>query len=271
MIITDNEGASSKDIVTITVLPSNIPVINHNYRSKQTGTWSDSSSWEQYNGTHWINASKPPTNMNGEIIILDGHTITISTPVEIDQVTINEGAQLIIKSVLSISDEYATTDDGYELINNGILEWQDGLLGLIGGYTTVTLVNNGNFIISGNNNTSSYWWDSDVRIINNGTITKTNSGNTSLDALHLISNTTTGIIKGIGAITVSGDIEWLPNAFTNNGTIDPGLPIGILNIKKLLRPFSSSSNLNIEIKDNSGPGTGNDQLLFDNNITLTAS
>lgn len=260
LIITDNDGASSKDFITITVLPSNVPVNNLNYRSKQTGTWSDSSSWEQYNGTHWINATKPPNNMDGEISILDRHTITIETPVEINDVIINEGGRLLVKSDLYLSDQLAAIDD--LLINNGILEWQDGLLGLIGGYSMVTLVNNGHFIISGDNNTWSYWWDSQTKIINNGIITKISTGHSNLDWIHVISNTSTGIIQGIGVIAA--------NEVYNYGTIDPGLPIGVLNLN-VKKPFSAGSTLYIEIKDNSGPGTGHDQLQFDTDITLSGT
>jgi hypothetical protein len=247
------------------------PNVTENYRSKQSGTWNDASNWERFDGSNWIDASRAPYNIDGRINILNGHTITLTLPVKIDQLIINKGAHFTVKSDLSLSDEFGTKDDDDELINNGTLDWQDGGIGLLGAYSTVTIVNNGNFIISGNNRTSSHWWDSEARLINNGTITKTSTGYTGLEYIHYLTNTSTGLIQGIGSMSVNGDISWIPDGFTNNGTIAPGLPIGILTIDSVLKPFSLSSVLNIEVKDNSGPGTGHDQLVFNKYITLNGT
>jgi hypothetical protein len=267
---TDNAGASSKDTVYITVNASK-EASTENYRSKKSGTWNEASNWERFDGSNWSDASRAPYNIDGRINILNGHIITLTLPVEIDQLIINEGAHLKVKSDLSLSDEFATNDDDYELINNGTLDWQDGEINFLGGYSIVTLVNNGEFIISGNNKIWSYWWDSEARLINNGIITKTSTGYTGLEYIHYLTNTSTGLIQGIGSMSVNGDISWIPDGFKNNGTIAPGLPIGILTIDSALKPFSLSSVLNIEVKDNSGPGTGHDQLIFNKYITLNGT
>ena len=254
--VKDNDGLSGKDTVVVAVA-SAPPAPIDTYRSKTSGNWNVASSWEKFDG-NWISASEPPA-INSKINIRAGHTIVINTAAEAKLVDVDENGVLMILADFTLTDE---------LINNGTLYWQNGTLNLLGGYSIVTLHNNGNFVIEGNNETWSYWWDSDVRIVNNGVITKTSPGFTSLEAAHSVVNTPNGIIQGLGTLSASGNIDWLPGAFDNKGIISPGLPIGILSINKVLQPFSPESTLKIEILDNSGPGTGHDQLNLDNSVTL---
>ncbi|MCL6261761.1 hypothetical protein M3O96_21900, partial [Aquiflexum sp. TKW24L] len=96
-------------------------------------------------------------------------------------------------------------------------------------------------------------------INNSGTVTKTGAGN----ATFSVTFNNTGEIIGVGNLTFN-------SVFNNEGTIGPGLPTGILAINGL-QPLSPTSTLEIEIQDNSGPGTGHDQLARAGALTLAGT
>ncbi len=67
------------------------------FKSYQSGDWNDINTWARHDGTAWIHpAPNVPVPSDGAITILDGHTITISTPDSADQLTIAAGATLVI-------------------------------------------------------------------------------------------------------------------------------------------------------------------------------
>jgi hypothetical protein len=69
-----------------------------NYRSAvSSGNWNDASSWERTldGGVSWVAATASPTSSDGTITILNGHTITITAGVTVDQLTINSGGTII--------------------------------------------------------------------------------------------------------------------------------------------------------------------------------
>jgi hypothetical protein len=65
------------------------------YRSIATGLWSATSTWETSpDNVTWYSACFAPTNASASVIIRSPHTVTISSNVTTDQVTINSGATL---------------------------------------------------------------------------------------------------------------------------------------------------------------------------------
>ncbi len=68
------------------------------YRSKATGAWSSTSTWERFNGTSWIAATVAPTSTDGVIEILSGHTVSITANVTVDQVVVDAGGSLTVNS-----------------------------------------------------------------------------------------------------------------------------------------------------------------------------
>ncbi|MBC7534742.1 MAG: T9SS type A sorting domain-containing protein, partial [Ferruginibacter sp.] len=100
-------------------------------------------------------------------------------------------------------------------------------------------------------------------LINNGTINKSvvESTVSSID-VPLINNAS-GIIKGAGTLDITG-------LFTNDGTIAPGNPVGILAFNQA-QPFSANSILAIELLNNSGPGSGHDQMKRNSDLTLNGT
>ena len=85
--------------------------VTGDYRSKATGNWGSSSTWQMYNGTAWVNAtSYPGQNSNvGTVTIGSGNTVTLN--VDITSYIIDK---------LIIGDE-SGGDDTLSLPKNGVL------------------------------------------------------------------------------------------------------------------------------------------------------
>jgi hypothetical protein len=147
------------------------------------------------------------------------------------------------------------------IVNNGIMDWQDGNILF---YANTDLTNNGTLTISGNNEIRN--GDSWGNVTNNGTVRKTSAGITTF-ALTFITNNSTGVIQGTGTITINAPSVFV---YTNTGTFAPGLSAGVLALQSH-QPFSNASTLAIEMQNNSGAGTGHDQLTRDGNLTLAGT
>jgi hypothetical protein len=68
------------------------------YRSKASGNWNSISTWEKYNGTSWIAATVTPTSSDGVITIQNGHAVSVTANVTVDEVTVDAGGTLTITS-----------------------------------------------------------------------------------------------------------------------------------------------------------------------------
>jgi|GEM_PF-4797635 len=274
------------------------------YRSKQTGNWNDLSSWQRFDGSAFVNATEIPSSSSGVITIKAGHTITVTTAINVDQTVVEQGGTLINSWSITVNN-----GSGDDLVVNGTLNTGpvDGEGNVIingemnlNGRLSVTLVNNGTinsnntvleykvftnngvfnwnaggiafyaaqFINSKNAtmfiNTDDWFWANDNRIssiINEGTIIKNSTGVTLIGEPF----TNNGTLRG------NGTFNSFNTGFSNTGVIEPGVPTGTLTFTGLIWNIpllSSSSILQIEIKDGSGPGTGHDQLIVDGAVVL---
>ncbi|MBK7966972.1 MAG: T9SS type A sorting domain-containing protein [Bacteroidetes bacterium] len=92
--------------------------VNGDYRTKATGNWNATSTWETYNGTAWVNASASPTSTNNVITISNGHTVTVTANVGVDQVVIETGGILNVNNGRTVTINNGT---GTDFINNGTI------------------------------------------------------------------------------------------------------------------------------------------------------
>ena len=93
------------------------------FRTRQSGDWSLTTTWESFNGTTWTTATSTPTSASGYIIIRQAHTATITTGITVDQVIIETGGRLNVNTNLNVNNGAAT-----DLSNNGILDCASGNL-----------------------------------------------------------------------------------------------------------------------------------------------
>lgn len=71
---------------------------NGDYRSNAaTMNWNTTTNgqWQIYNNG-WVNTSTPPTSANGTITIRNGHTVTVTANVTVDQVVVESGGNLTV-------------------------------------------------------------------------------------------------------------------------------------------------------------------------------
>ena len=58
------------------------------FRTKQNGNWNNTNTWQRYNGSSWVNAAYSPTYSDGAITVQNGHTVTVTATVKVDQTEI---------------------------------------------------------------------------------------------------------------------------------------------------------------------------------------
>ncbi|MBI2429816.1 MAG: hypothetical protein HYV29_13680, partial [Ignavibacteriales bacterium] len=89
------------------------------YRSAQTGNWNVTSTWQRFNGVSWVAAVATPSSTDGLITIRNGHTVSVTANVSIDQTVIDAGGIVSITgtTVLTIAN-----GGGTDLTVNGTLQ-----------------------------------------------------------------------------------------------------------------------------------------------------
>lgn len=87
------------------------------YRSLQSGSWTELSTWQQSaDGASWVAADHFPTFEDSLIVIRSGHTVHTDSYIEMDQVRIEKNA------VLRLGNMRLNNGDGDDLIAEGMLQ-----------------------------------------------------------------------------------------------------------------------------------------------------
>jgi hypothetical protein len=102
------------------------------YRSKISGNADNPSTWEVKSGSSFISASAIPHVYDDSIIIQAGHTVTINTAWQLDQIRVKTGGVLRIAAPLTLNDGM-----GPDLLADGSLVLEPG--GNIQGNGAITL------------------------------------------------------------------------------------------------------------------------------------
>lgn len=171
------------------------------YRSKASGNWNETSSWETYNGSSWVDASSSPTSSDGAITILNGHTITITVTLSIDQFTIDNGGTIIINSNITV-----TVSDGIgsDLTINGTLT-NNGTISR-GGSASFTIGNGGKYIHATTSSANANAWSS-INTNSDFEYQNTSSFSLSISYGNLIFNTGGNVTIGAASnVSVSGNL-----------------------------------------------------------------
>ena len=139
------------------------------FRSKISGNWSNTSTWEQSadGGTTWTNATSTPTSADGTITIQNGHTVTVTSSVSTDETTINAGGQVTVNSGVTLTVADGTGTDlnvSGTIVNQGTIS-PTGTIAFNSGSTyqhsqnggtipTATWNASSNCVVSGSTNTA---------------------------------------------------------------------------------------------------------------------
>jgi hypothetical protein len=222
------------------------------YRSKtglSPGFWSAVSTWETFDGTSWVAASATPTSSDGVITIQSGDSIILDFAVTIDQVVIQNGANLSLFNTGTPTTFTLNDGPGDDIVNDGklnisvgatlsgttatILNNSDGLMNLrFSGTLAANTTNNGevDIVSTGKinaatltNNKLIEWFDNNINLTSGASIIN----NDSLDMpsgnnIFITGDATTSFINSSGAVMYRGNASGetaMTTQFTNNGTI----------------------------------------------------
>ena len=233
------------------------------YRSKASGNWSATASWEQYNGSTWVAASSAPTSSTaGVITILSGHNITVDADVTVDQVVVNSGGSVSVGAShtliiadgagtdMSVSGTLYLSATGGTITTTGTLVFASG-----GKYThqydggaipTATWDPSSTCEITGLHSGSGFDYGSTVQVFGNVTwyCSSWGTGSMAVRFEHIQGNLT----------VQAGSIDLWYTTTGKSLTIDGNLNIsgGTLNLGFLDDKGATAVNLNGDLNVNSG-------------------
>lgn len=64
-------------------------VDDYRTRTGATGNWTSTTIWQRFNGTNWVNVTTSPTSSNGAIEVASDASLTVTSGISVDQLTIN--------------------------------------------------------------------------------------------------------------------------------------------------------------------------------------
>jgi hypothetical protein len=180
------------------------------FQTASTGFWDNTSSWQMFHLGAWIAAPHTPTDADGVITILNGHTITIEADVTADQIVVQAGGVLTIDNNVTTVNTFTLADGtGVDLIVNGVLN--------LGGNDV--LLGSGNASVEVTTSSIMNWTGGTLQAItaiDGGATLNLSTNNTKLLQANLTNSGTMNWATGAS----SGGI-FLQNAiFTNIGTLN---------------------------------------------------
>ncbi len=94
------------------------------YRTNGSGNWNTLGTWRQSsdNGATWVAATSTPTSVDGSITVRSGHTVTVTSSVTVDELTVDAGGQVTVNDArtLTIADGVGTDMQvNGKLVNTG--------------------------------------------------------------------------------------------------------------------------------------------------------
>ena len=114
------------------------------YRSATTGDWAADATWEVSTdgGTNWGTAGCWPSSVNGTIQIQNGHIVTVTAAISVDQTTIDAGGQVTVNGGVTWTIANGT---GTDLTVNGtvVVNGASGNEGTITTTGATAVFNNG--------------------------------------------------------------------------------------------------------------------------------
>jgi hypothetical protein len=222
-------GSGSRPSFAIDNVSISGTAILNQYRSVATGNWNSTSTWEVStdNGSTWSAAASTPTDADGAVTIKNGHTVTVTSSVSADELTVESGANLSVNGnqTLTISD-----GTGTDLTVNGTLE----VAGTIAGSGTISVSGSGSTVQINQGgwggNTNTYTYDSNGRLVFNNS-SGSYGVNSDFNAWPSSSGPTTVIVQNGGGMTLNtartvGTLFQVGNGTTTEVTTNGNLTIG---------------------------------------------
>ena len=212
------------------------------YRSSTSGNWNSTSTWQVSNdgGSTWGTASATPTSDDRTILIQNGHTVTVTAPVTVDEVTVDAGGQITINSgqTLTVADgsgvdlTVAGTVNGagtLSMAGQGSLSSPNGAVtvDMLTGAGSLTSASAQTLTIGGGSASSTF----NGELTGSLNLTKTGTGTLILAGVASTYSGTT-VVSGGGALLVtgstgSGSAVTVANTSTLGGTGTINGPVSV--------------------------------------------
>ena len=98
--------------------------VTDHFRTVASGDWNSTTTWESSpDGINWTAATETPYDTSNTITIRTGHTVTVTATVNVDQVTVEAGATVLVNGtpvIFTIKDGPGAVD----MLVNGLLKTQ---------------------------------------------------------------------------------------------------------------------------------------------------
>jgi hypothetical protein len=102
----DETGASTGTATSTATYSAGGTSITDMFRTVQSGNWNTVAVWESSpDGTTWSPATLTPTDASGMIAIRDGHIVSVTAPVTIDETSVAPQGTLIVNDALTVLNE----------------------------------------------------------------------------------------------------------------------------------------------------------------------
>lgn len=231
---------------TTTATPALSSSTTDHFRTRATGNWNSTDTWQSSadGTTNWINATLTPTSAANTITILNGHTVTVTASVTVDQVTVNSGGQITVNSSQTL-----TIANGADLIDLSV---------------TGTIENKGTLSLTGAANFESgsiFRWNQNGGSLNNSNITW-GKGST-VEITGAVSTSPTNLSQSFHNFTwdCSGQSSWLSLSLTSSFAVNGDLKILSTGGGSVGVVFASSTNRTYNI--------GGDFIIDGGKVELT--
>ncbi len=191
------------------------------YRSAGTGNWEQSSSWEVFIGSSWVPAPAPPSVAGNDVTILSPHTITNTSTLTIDELTVDPGASLIMSSNISVPD-----GTGTDMTISGTLDC--GASYIVSGAGSFSLASGASILIgspegitssgaTGNIQTATRTFDTGANYTYNGTAAQATGNGLPSTVNNLTIDNSSGVTLS-GSVTVNGTLNLTDGVLTTGST-----------------------------------------------------
>src|SRR5688572_13433072 len=95
------------------------PAFSQNdFRTRQSGAWNASATWEEFIGGSWQVTSNTPSTASGVVTIRSPHNVTIGVNVNIDQIVVLTGGAVTVSGGVVVT---VNNGSGVDVVNSGTI------------------------------------------------------------------------------------------------------------------------------------------------------
>ena len=202
-------------LVVLLVLPSvAFSQSAGDFRSKRNGRWDRTNTWEEYNGSSWVNANNIPDWRDGTITIRSGDSVQANDGQQYDQVVVESGATLTITDAFGVIDGPGTdfAVSGTLLIEDDLIV-EDGASVVFDGNASVTLERRNTFEVADGSsvsfsNSATFVVDGDIELGDTGSMTFEDNVDVSIGRRGsvVVENTASVSLTGNATLSLESDL-----------------------------------------------------------------